>query len=131
MVTKKLETVPNEYVEGADVTESPEGWEWETVAEGAANRVVFDTIGDSFVGKYIGEEHVALEPASDGSDPSFDLYNFRGRDGELYAINKSYALEKAMEKVNAGDWCRVTYIKDVKTARKLNDMKDFRVDIRK
>lgn len=120
-----------EFDENADVTESPEGWEWDTVAEGAANRVVFDTIGDSFIGQYIGDQHVEREPSADGEDQSFDLFNYRGRDGELYAINKSFALEEAMRKVQPGQWCRITYIKDVPTGRKLNPMKDFKVDVRK
>lgn len=127
---KSVEPTP-EFIEGADVSESPEGWEWETVAEGAPLRIIFDTIGDVFIGQYIGEEHIDQEPAADGSDQSFDLFNFRGRDGEKYAINKSYALAEAMQKVNPGDWCRITYIKDVKTSRKLNDMKDFKVDVKR
>lgn len=119
-----------DYVPDADVTQSPEGWEWETVVEGAPARVVFDTIGDSFIGQFIGEEHVDQEPAADGSDPSFDLFLYRGQDGDRYAINKSYALAEAMVKVEPGQWCRITYIKDIATSRKLNPMKDFKVDVR-
>jgi hypothetical protein len=130
-VAKVAKTVDSEYVEGADVTQSPDGWEWTTVEEGAATRILFDTIGDSFVGKYIGKEFIAQEPSADGTDQSFELFNFRGRDGDLYAINVSHALGEAMMKVQDGDWCRITYIKDVKTSRNLNPMKDFRVDVRK
>lgn len=120
-----------EFVPDADVTVSPEDWEWDTVAEGTATRVVFDTIGDSFIGMYIGDEHIEQEPNAKGEDQSFDLFNFRGRDGERYAINKSYALEEAMEKVSEGLWCRITYIRDIPTKRNQNPMKDFKVDVRK
>lgn len=109
------------------VQESPEGWEWTTVAEESPTRIIFDTIGDQFIGQYIGIEHI--EP-DNGKDEPFDLYLFRGRDGELYAINKSYKLAQAMEKVSEGDWVRITYIKDIDTGRNLNPLKDFRVDVR-
>ena len=49
----------------------------------------------------------------------------------LYAVNKSYKLEQAMEYVKPDDWVRITYIKDVDTGRGLNPMKDYRVDVRK
>jgi hypothetical protein len=120
----------DEFIETADVTESPEGWEWETVAEAAATKVVFDTIGDSFVGQFQNAEYIEREPAADGSDQSFTVYLFKGRDGDLYSIQQSFSLEEAMKKVSTGDWTRITYVKDVPTARKLNDMKSFQVDIR-
>lgn len=129
VVAKKI---VDEFTPEADVTESPIGWEWETVAEAAATRVVFDTIGDTFVGQFIGIDHIDREPSANGEDQSFDLYNFRGRDGDLYAVNNSYSLQEPLSKPDViGKWVRLTYIKDVKTGRKLNDMKSFQVDIRK
>jgi hypothetical protein len=131
MVAKTKDAVSPDFVDGADPTESPEGWEWDTVVEGVPARVVFDTIGDNFIGQFIGREKVELEPAADGSDPSFELFLFRGRDGDRYAVNVSYALEEGMQKVQEGQWCRLTYVKDIKTGRNLNPMKDFKVDVRK
>lgn len=124
-----------DFVEGADVTQSPEGWDWNTVAEGTAIKVIFDTIGDSFVGQLLGEEHIDQEPNAKGEDQSFDLYLFRGQDGERYSINQSYALVEAMALVKIDQWCRITYIKDVttqksKNASGYNAMKDFKVDVR-
>jgi hypothetical protein len=136
-MTAPKKTAPTKTVQSddfdpsADVTVSPESWEWETVEEGASIRVIFETVGDSFIGQFIGREHVDREPAADGTDQSFDLLLFRGRDTERYTINVSFALDEAMKKVNLNEWVRITYIKDVKTARKLNDMKDFRVDVRR
>ena len=127
----QVPTTEDDFEANADVSYSPEGWEWETVEEGAPTKILFDTIGDSFVGQYIDDEHVDREPTANGEDMSFVLFIFRGRDGDRYAINKSFALEEAMKKVDRGAWCRITYIKDIPTARKQNDMKDFRVDVRK
>lgn len=120
-----------EFIDGADVTVAPEDWEFETVSEEAPTRIIFDTIGDTFVGQYIGMEHIDREPAADGSDQSFDQFLYRGRDGDRYAIYESFDLKEGMEKVAPGQWCRLTYLKDVKTARNLNPMKSFRVDVRK
>lgn len=123
--------ISDEFTPDADVTESPEGWEWETVAEGAPTGVIFEKVGESFVGQYVDDLHVDREPAADGSDQSFDLFIFKGRDGERYSLNKSYALAEAMGKVSKGDWTRITYVKDVKVANWPTPMKDFKVAVRK
>ena len=98
---------------------------WQTVQEESPSRVIFDTIGDVFVGRYTGELHIEPE-----NDEAFDLYTYRGADGEPYAINQSYNLKQAMDKVSPGDIVRITYIKDIPTKKKQNPMKDFRVDVR-
>lgn len=129
-MTTKTANAP-EIDPNADVTESPEGWDWETHAEGAPTNVIFDTIGDTFIGKKEGERHVEREPNAKGEDQSFDLYLFRGRDGEMYSINQSYALVEALGDVTDGTWVRIKYIKDIPTARNQSPMKDFKVDVRR
>lgn len=114
-----------------DVSTSPEDWEWETVADESPILVIFDTVGDVFIGQFKGEEHIEQAIDEKGEDQSFDRYVFRGQDGNPYAINKSYKLAQGMEKVEFDDWCRITYIKDIPTNRKLNPLKDFRVDVRR
>jgi len=114
----------------SDVSTAPDEWEFETVAEEAPTRVVFDEFGDVFVGQYVGTEHIEQPIDEKGIDQSFDLLNFRARDGQLYAINSSYKLVEAMGKVDEGDWVRITYVKDLPTKRGLNPMKDFVVDRR-
>lgn len=111
----------------AAAIESPDDWDWTNVAEESAIRVVFDTIGDVFVGQYVGVDHVKAE--KDGKDASFDLYVFRGQDGKLYALNQSFKLVQAMDQVSEGTWVRVTYVADVPT-KQPQPMKDFRVDVR-
>lgn len=131
MATSRAKSATPEFVDGADPTEVPEDWEWETVAEGAPIGVIFEHIGDVFVGQYAGDHHVEREPSADGKDQSFDLFIFKGRDGERYSLNKSYALNEAMGKVQPGDWCRIEYVKDVKVANWPTPMKDFKVAIRR
>ena len=114
-----------------DVSTTPEGWEWETVVDESPTLVIFDTVGDVFIGQYKGEEHIDQPVNEKGEDQSFDRYIFRGTDGQPYAINKSYKLAEAMSKVDTEDWCRITYVKDIPTNRKLNPLKDFRVDVRR
>jgi hypothetical protein len=126
MAAVKKESAPLE-----DVTDAPEDWEWETVADGAPTGVVFENIGESFVGQYLEISHVDREPAADGSEQSFDLFIFKGGDGERYSLNMSYALKEAMAKVSAGDWVRITYVKDIKVAKWPTPMKDFKVQIKK
>lgn len=104
------------------------GWEWDTIAEESAITVVFDTIGDEFVGQYAGEEHI--DPAN-GKDEPFDRYTFRDGKGVLFALNQSYKLLEAMKEVQPGQWVRITYVKDIPTGRNLQPMKDFRVQVKK
>lgn len=130
-MASKAKSDPQSTVDVGDVSTAPDEWEWETVAEESATTVIFDTIGDVFVGRFTGEEHIDQPANEKGEDQSFDRFLFVGRDGKRYAINKSYKLNEAMDKVMEGDWCRITYIKDIPTNRKLNPLKDFRVDVRR
>lgn len=107
--------------------EITKGWEWETVAEETGIKVVFDTIGDTFIGQYLGR--VTITPKN-GDEP-FDLFNFRGTDGRMYSLNTSHKLEEAFESIPTGTWTRTVYIKDVPVPRRPEPMKDFRVDVRK
>jgi len=109
------------------VTSAPDEWEFETVAEESGIKVVFENVGDVFVGQYIGVEHIEPE---NGKDEPFDLLTFRGRDQRLYSVNTSYKLSRAMEKVTAGDWVRITYVKAIATGR-AEPLKDYRVEVKK
>jgi len=118
--------------ETPDVSTVPDDWEFETIAEASATVVIFDTIGDQFVGQYQGTEHI--DPGTtdeDGRSTAFDRFVFKGRDGELYAIPQSYKLNSAMEDVEEDKWVRITYVKDIPTGRKLNPMKDFKVEVKR
>ena len=127
MVASKKEITPDAPVN--DITDF-DTWEWETVQEESATRVIFDTVGDEFIGKYLGSEHITPDKKTEDTE-EFDLFLFLGTDGERYALNYSYSLVKAMEKVAINDWTRIVYTKDLPTKRGLNPMKDFRVDVRR
>jgi hypothetical protein len=115
-------TAPNVDV----LSTAPDDWEFETIIEESPTGIVFDTVGDCFIGQYL--DRVTIEPEN-GKDP-FDLFRFRGFDGGLYAVNPSGKLDKGMSTVKEGDWVRITLIKFI-PSNKGNDFKDFRVEIKK
>lgn len=121
--TKANEAIADESTR--DVS-APDGLQWSTIAEESATTVIFDTVGDAFVGRYIGIEHI--EP-DNGKDEPFDRFTFRAKDRELYAVNQSYKLADALKDVDPGTWVRITYVKDISTKRGLNPMKDFVIDV--
>lgn len=122
-----------EFDPNADPTQAPQDWNWETVRDEAPIGVVFDTIGDEFVGQFQRKQHVDREMTANGEDQSFDLFIFKGRDGKPYALPNSYVLEQAYEDeiFKAGDWVRIVYVKDVKTSGGKNDMKDLMIQVRR
>lgn len=98
--------------------------EWTTVADETPAQVIFDTVGDVFVGTYVEKRHI-VNP----NDPEqqWDQFVFRGEDGDLYGVNSSYSIAKGMESVQPGKVTRLTYIKDVNVGRP-SPMKDFKVE---
>lgn len=124
-----------EIVEEGDVSSAPSDWEWETVSSETSIRVLFDSIGDVFVGQFVGIQTITPEGVDKDGKPNepFDLYIFTGRDGNSYSINKSWKIETAFDDydVQADEWVRITYVKDVETKRGLNPMKDFKVEVRR
>lgn len=118
----------DEEVDSTLLTEAPDDWEFETIAEAAPTRVVFDTIGDVFIGQYQGIEHIVPE---DSKVEPFDLFIFLGRDGNRYSVNTSYKLEKALADVDVDTWVRLKYVNDIPTGRGLQPMKDFVVSVKK
>jgi hypothetical protein len=100
---------------------------WDVVSEEAPTMMVFDTIGDQFIGTYSG--NVEITPDEDDPDSTFTQGRFRGTDGELYATNLGYDLRTALGKVQPGTLCRITYMKDIDTGQP-SPMKSFRVETR-
>jgi hypothetical protein len=122
-----------EFEENADVTVAPSDWQWDTVRTEVPTGVVFEKPGEEFIGRFERKQHVERDMAANGEDKSFDLFVFTGRDNKPYSLSSSFALEQAYEDelFKVGDWCRIAYVKDVKTSRGQNDMKDLRIDVRK
>ena len=102
--------------------------EWTVVADETPAQIVFDSVGDVFVGRYVEKRHI-----TNPNDPEqqWDQYVFRGIgdevDGVLCGVNSSYSIAKGMETVQPGQVTRLTYIKDVNVGRP-SPMKDFKVE---
>lgn len=100
--------------------------EWTTVADETPAQVIFDTVGDVFVGRFVEKRTLTPNP-----EQSWDQFVFRGiEDGELYGINSSYSIAKGMETVQPGSVVRLTYVKDVEVGRP-SPMKDFKIEVKK
>ncbi len=110
------------------VSTAPDDWKWETTMEESPTTVIFDSFGDVFIGMYLGEERIDPD---NGKDEPFIRYVFKGRDLARYAVNKSYKLSQAMDKIDVGSWVKITYVKNIETSRGLQPMKDFQVDVRR
>lgn len=128
----KIEDAPADVVEETtpDVSTSPEGWEWETVHDESPTIVLFDQVGETFVGQEAGKKYVEMPPGDKGEDESFHIYLFRGRDGELYGMYESYAMTEGMKAVPSGAWVRITFVSEI-PVKKGQPMKNLRFDVRK
>lgn len=118
-----------------DKTNVPANTEWETVVEESPQVVVFDEVGDQFIGTYVGIEHVEPEDQPYDKDHkdyvSFDRYLFRDQEGTLVGVNESYKLGQQMvTKLKEGKLTRITLTKLI-PSKKGNDLKDFKVEVAK
>lgn len=102
--------------------------EWETAVPETGDQIVFDTIGDEFVGLYHGKREVPVTE-KDGRETSFLILMFTGTDGKPYQTNAGWKLEAGFQGIEPQSIVRITYVKDVDTGHKANPMKDFRVEV--
>lgn len=82
---------------------------------------MFDTFGDSFVGRFQGIETVTPE---NGDEP-FEQALFRTNDG-LFAMSGTKVIA-GMRKVPPQTITRLTYVKDVRT-NQASPMKDVKIE---
>lgn len=99
--------------------------EWEVVQEESSEVFQFENYGDVLVGTFRKIEHIEPEEGE-----PFDRIILDTDDGSV-GVNPSYSLTRAFAKVNVGDLVRITYVQDIQTARGLNPMKDFRVEVKR
>jgi hypothetical protein len=102
--------------------------EWVTVHEEAGDQIIFDTIGDQFVGTYFGSE-VVDAPTKENPDNTFVQLKFKN-DAGVFVTNAGYELEKAFGKIEPGSLVRITLIKFL-NVNQASPMKSFRVDVAK
>jgi hypothetical protein len=111
--------------EAKDSVIEPVNWDqvqWFTHTQETGDQIVFDTIGDVFVGMFTGKQ-VAQK---DGDD--FTILSFTGTDGKPYQTNAGWKLEQAFEDIPPQTIVRLTYVKDIDTGQP-SPLKDFRVDV--
>ena len=102
--------------------------EWRTVSAGAEeeeNKLVFDTIGDEFIGTYLGNR--TIEPR-DVTESSYQQARFRGEDNLVYFTNLNYSLRQGLKDVRVGKLTRITFVSELDTGQ-ASPMKQFRVDV--
>ena len=89
---------------------------FEVVDRGNATVVRFEHLGDSFVGRF--EYSVEMDQTrKDGEIERFTQAHFTGADGQAYCIFPGASLERALRRINGGDWVRITYDRDVEIGK--------------
>lgn len=96
---------------------------FEVIDRGPGEVIQFNHFGDSFVGIYDGPD----EGIGDDGE-KFSIARFMGANGNNYVIFPGAALERALHKLNKGEWARVTYTFDIDTG-KPSPMKCFTVEV--
>lgn len=127
----------------ATVGYKAEDYQWETVHEEAPDQLIFDTIGDTYIGEYVG--HDLIYPEGDGA-PEKWFIQLRWRDHEgIKTTNAGYELQTTYVEVQTDNNGHVISTKDLipphtmtrTILAKLVDvgqaskMKSFRVDTAK
>lgn len=99
---------------------------WKTVSEDEVDetKIVFDTVGDVFVGRYLGTRNLS------NSDGGYTQIRFQGEDGAHYFTNANYSLQKSFTDMRPGTTCRVTFVSEKDTGQR-SPMRVFRVDVRR
>lgn len=99
---------------------------FETRVSETGDTIVFDTIGDTWTGIYIGSVRAGKEGADERD--MFTILQFTGEDDKPYQVNAGWKLERGMSEVEPGSLVRITYVKDVDTGAP-QPMKDFRIEV--
>ena len=103
-----------------------EGFQWETVHTEAATQLTFDTVNDTFIGLYIGQEEIVFTNKK-GLEDDFTQLNFLVGD-EPYAINAGYDLLRGMKNVPPNTFVRIQLRKLVDVGQQ-SPLKSYRVDV--
>lgn len=84
-------------------------------------KIVFDTIDDSFTGKYLGMREV---PNSEGN---YKQARFDDQ-GDIYFVNANHSLREGLKSVRIGSIVRITYVDDLDTGQ-AQPMRIFKVEV--
>lgn len=109
------------------LSEVPDEFELETVVNESPSKVLLEEVGDRFFGQFVEIQHIDNpKKATDPDEEDFDLFVFRGRDNELYALNNSTQLAQSAAVFDAGEWYLITLVSLI-PGRKGNPLKNIRV----
>jgi hypothetical protein len=99
---------------------------WKTVSEDEVDetKIVFDTIGDIYVGRYLGSRVLS------NADGNYTQLRFQGEDGGYYFTNANYSLQKTFADMRPGTTVRIAFVSEKDVGQK-SPMRVFRVDTRR
>lgn len=106
---------------------------WTTVSTGEAEpetKIVFDSIGDEFVGVYLGMR--VVDP-QDITEKPYQQARFQGvgsDEGTVYFTNAGFSLRAGLRDVRKGSLVRLTWESELDTGQS-SPMKVFRVEVGK
>jgi hypothetical protein len=106
-----------------EVTQN-DGWMRVSSDEVDETKIVFDTLGDEFIGEYIGQRSLKND------DGEYTQLRFRNDDGELFFTNANYSLKNSFSKIRPGRTVRITFT-DEKDVGQRSPLKIFTVDVRR
>lgn len=103
--------------------------EFNTVMEESGVPILFEEIGDVFVGQYLGPTEI--DPTGEPED-AFTQHKFRDADGTIRVVNGGYKLNVGLEGIESGTIVRITRAHDVPINDPgKNPMKDYRIEVAK
>jgi hypothetical protein len=105
---------------------SDDAFEWETVHVEQADQITFDTIGDTLIALYLGQEKIEFDN-SKGEPQSFTQLKFMLPGNVPSVVNAGYDLVQAFKGIPPQSMVRVQYLKDVDVDQ-ASPMKSYRVD---
>lgn len=99
-------------------------YDFTTVSTGEVTpetKIVFDTLNDSFTGRYLGMREV---PNAEGN-----YFQARFQDGEdIYFTNANHSLKDGLKNVRLNSVVRITYVDDLDTGQ-ANTMRLYKVEV--
>jgi hypothetical protein len=113
-----------EDVESQTAGYDPAAFEWDLQHEESPDQIIFNAVGDEYVGLLIGSEDITFEDKK-GESQTFTQWRFRDPGG-ITVINGGYELNVELSKVPVESMVRIRLMKLVDVGQ--NDpMKSYRI----
>jgi len=111
-------------MEENDEFTTPVADEFTMVSTGAAepeNKIIFENIGESFTGTYLGMRKM------ENADGNYQQARF-DQDGVVHFVNVNYSLREGLKTVRNGQKTRITYVEDLDTGQ-ASPMRVYTVEV--